>query len=204
MNKNLSNEIKNLIIVFLSDGKLRHVNEIKKFLKENGIDVYDNSSIFRNALFNLKKENPLLTNPKRGFYQLTQNPHTESNSTNSANLFEDFETVTKTTRKQPFLVVSILKDGTFSVNSCLLSHFSNASATIKIKKDASQIALLSNGDSPINLGKGGRTKNYYILNKLQKCHKKLPAYYIGEWNSAEGFWLGKFSTVNPNTTVKSK
>lgn len=107
MNKNLSNEIKNLIIVFLSDGKLRHVNEIKKFLKENGIDVYDNSSIFRNALFNLKKENPLLNNPKRGFYQLTQNPHTESNSTNSANLFDDFETVTKTTRKQPFLVVSI-------------------------------------------------------------------------------------------------
>lgn len=55
----------------------------------------------------------------------------------------------------------------------------------------------------IYLGKNGRTKNYYISQKLQQCHKKIPSYYVGEWDKKNNFWLGYLSTTNPNSSKKN-
>lgn len=55
------------------------------------------------------------------------------------------------------------------------------------------IKVMSNNLSKLikelTIGKNGRTKNYYISQKLQQCHKKIPSYYVGEWDKKNNFWL---------------
>lgn len=42
-------------------------------------------------------------------------------------------------------------------------------------------------------------KNYILIyGKRLKVQKKLPAYYIGEWDEEEELWYGKYLPYNPN------
>lgn len=70
MSNNLSKSIKELTISYLSDGQMRSTKEIKTFLTKNNVNFEKSHSTFSTAMTNLKKENPLLKNPKRGFYYL--------------------------------------------------------------------------------------------------------------------------------------
>lgn len=196
--------MKNLILSCLSDGKQKTTNEIKTFIQKNGASLDTNSSLFRTCLYNLKKENPLLKNPKKGVYYLESSSNINNKKFTIPNIdnFEDFEDVLPIPRRNSFLVASVLKDDTLCINSHLLSFFPNKIAGIKIKKDASQLILIPNGEPSIQLGKNGRTKNYYLSQKLAQCHKKLPVYYVGEWDDEKNYWVGVLSLTNPNKTKK--
>lgn len=204
MSNNLSKSIKELTISYLSDGQMRSTKEIKTFLTKNNVNFEKSHSIFSTAMTNLKKENPLLKNPKRGFYylEISKKDDIETHTTSADNIFEDFEDVLPISKKEIFLVASVLPDNTLAISSHLLSFFPKKEAGIKIKKDASQLLLIPDGKPEIYLGKNGRTKNYYISQKLQQCHKKIPSYYVGEWDKKNNFWLGYLSTTNPNSSKK--
>lgn len=184
MSNNLSKSIKELTISYLSDGQMRSTKEIKTFLTKNNVNFEKSHSTFSTAMTNLKKENPLLKNPKRGFYylEILKKDDIETHTTSADNIFEDFEDVLPISKKEIFLVASVLPDNTLAISSHLLSFFPKKEAGIKIKKDASQLLLIPDGKPEIYLGKNGRTKNYYISQKLQQCHKKIPSYYVGEWD----------------------
>ena len=62
---------------------------------------------------------------------------------------------------------------------------------IRISPDCSEIVLFLKGEEMIRVGKNGRTKNYDLQKRL-KVQKKLPAYYIGEWDEEEELWYGKY------------
>lgn len=204
MSINQSKLIKELTISYLSDGQMRSTKEIKKFLIENNVNLNKSRSIFSTSMTNLKKENPLLKNPERGFYylEIPKKEDTETHTTSTANIFEDFEDVLPISKKESFLVVSVLPNNTLAISSHLLSFFPKKETGIKIKKDASQLMLIPDGEPKIYLGKNGRTKNYFISKKLQQCHKKTPAYYVGEWDEEKKLWLGYLSATNPNSSIK--
>ena len=93
MSNNLSKSIKELTISYLSDGQMRSTKEIKTFLTKNNVNFEKSHSTFSTAMTNLKKENPLLKNPKRGFYylEISKKDDIETHTTSADNIFEDFE-----------------------------------------------------------------------------------------------------------------
>lgn len=104
MSNNLSKSIKELTISYLSDGQMRSTKEIKTFLTKNNVNFEKSHSIFSTAMTNLKKENPLLKNPKRGFYylEISKKDDIETHTTSADNIFEDFEDVLPISKKEIF------------------------------------------------------------------------------------------------------
>lgn len=203
MKQSMQTIIKEIVIEYLKDGKPRSVSEIKEEVLRNGIIIKKESSALRTALFTLKKENDCVVSKEKGIYQYIDNRVDLKNSISKYN-FDDFETIESCTRKKKELVVSIMTDGTFSLNPKLFEYFPNQKAEIKLKKDSSEIALLSNGTTLVYLGKNGRTKNYKIVEKMKKNKIKLPVYYVGEWDQDEGVWIGKIAGVHPNSRKNNK
>ena len=74
MSNNLSKLIKELTISYLSDGQMRSTKEIKTFLTKNNVNFEKSHSTFSTAMTNLKKENPLLKNPKRKMIIINKTP----------------------------------------------------------------------------------------------------------------------------------
>ena len=62
--------IKEKIIEYLKAeaGKEKTTEEIKNYLEEKEVHIDKGTSAIRNALFNLKQENPSVVNVKRGVY----------------------------------------------------------------------------------------------------------------------------------------
>lgn len=117
--------------------------------------------------------------------------HTKKENEQSKYDFSDFETIYEPQ------ILTVFENGSFVLNSSLLIQFPEKQAEIKLKRDCSQIALLLNGSKKIKLGKNGRSKKYYILNRLKEQNKKFPVYYIGKWNENEKFWMGDITDSKP-------
>jgi hypothetical protein len=219
----LQNEVKNKVLEYMKDGKCRNVDEIREYVVESGIKLDNGTSALRMALFNLKKENLAFKNVKKGFYQMdligeknktiqlemnisektgNKTKNIETIKINMKYDFRNFETIKEATRKETALVVSIMEDGTIALNAALLHYFPNRKAEIKLKNDGTELALVLDGEDLINLGKNGRTKNYYIVEKLKEKNHKLPMYYSGRWDEEYGVWLGKKTNTNPNKIRK--
>lgn len=116
--------------------------------------------------------------------------------------FSDFTIIENVTRKEMQEVLSIMENGMIAANSKLLKHFDDGKTEIRIKGDASEIALLAKGEKKINLGKNGRVKNYQLPDYIKKNRIKLPVYFVGEWDDEEKIWLGHLSQYNPNKGKK--
>lgn len=65
-----SKQIKRIILELLSDGKEHTTQEIREHLSRNNIQLEKSSTLLRNVMYTLKKENQSLLNPTRGTYQL--------------------------------------------------------------------------------------------------------------------------------------
>ena len=65
-----SKQIKRIILELLSDGKEHTIQEIREHLSQNNIQLEKSSTLLRNVMYTLKKENQCLLNPTRGTYQL--------------------------------------------------------------------------------------------------------------------------------------
>lgn len=115
--------------------------------------------------------------------------------------FSSFIQVKPSSRKAAEEVLGVLTNGELTVNARLLSHFPERRMKILISPDCAEIVLFLQGNEMIRVGKNGRTKNYDLQNRLKE-QKKLPAYYIGEWDEKEGLWYGKYSPYNPNKGMK--
>lgn len=198
--------IKKLIKEFLKDGEERTVKEIRDYVEKHEVRIKKEESTLRNALFNLKKEEPSLQNIARGIYvwRVPQKESFDEKQTKKDRRcdFSDFVTISPSTKKEIELVVSIFEDGTFSLNSYLLKYFPQYTAEIKLKIDCSQLVLIKNGIQKISLGKNGRIKNYNIIKKLKDKKKKFPIYYVGEWDDQNEWWIGNMVSVNPNKPRK--
>lgn len=192
--------IKENVIECMKDGKERTVREIKNYLEQCGVTIEKDSTALRNALFNLKQENPSLINIRRGVYVWREDKTSKSEIKNRTLKYDlsDFITVSNSTKKENDLVVSIFQDGTFALNKSLLQFFPERKAEVKLKKDCSQLAIIKNGNDRMDLGKNGRIKNYDTLKMLKAHKKKFPIYYVGNWDGEYGIWIGKISSDNPN------
>ena len=115
--------------------------------------------------------------------------------------FSSFIQVKPSSRKAAEEVLGVLTNGELTVNARLLSHFPERRMKILISPDCAEIVLFLQGNEMIRVGKNGRTKNYDLQNRLKE-QKKLPAYYIGEWDEKEELWYGKYSPYNPNKGMK--
>lgn len=60
--------IKKLIKEFLKDGEERTVKEIRDYVEKHEVRIEKEESTLRNALLNLKREEPSLQNIARGIY----------------------------------------------------------------------------------------------------------------------------------------
>lgn len=199
--------IKEKIIEYLKaeSGKEKNTEEIKNYLEEKEVHIDDKgTSAIRNALFNLKQENPSVVNVKRGVYAWREKNEKKISDSHKKYDFSDFITIVNSTKREDKLMVSIFQDGTFALNTSLQKHLSKRTVEIKLKKDCSQLAIIKNGDESIDLGKNGRIKNYDILKKLEEHHKKFPVYYVGAWDEQEEIWIGNFLVNNPNKKKNSK
>lgn len=209
---NISNQkiIKRLIKEYLKDGKERTRKEIAEYIKKQGVEIEYNSSSLTNALHYLKNNEANFKNVARGVYMWenietgsSNTPH-ETKSKNDDYDFSDFDTIYPSRKKDSKLVVSIFENGNFALNSYLLKHFSNYEAEIKLKRDCSQLALIKNGSSKINLGKNGRIKNYTLSQKIKDKKLSFPVYYVGKWDDKKEVWIGNLETKNPNKSSKKK
>lgn len=115
--------------------------------------------------------------------------------------FRSFIQIKSSSRKATEEIIGVSINGELTINARLLSHFPEYKMNILISPDCAEIALFLNGDEMINVGKNGRTKNYDLQKRLKE-QKKLPAYYIGEWDEEEELWHGKYLPYNPNKGVK--
>lgn len=111
--------------------------------------------------------------------------------------FSSFIQVKSSSRKAPKEILGVSVNGELTINTKLLRHFPEYKMNIRISQDCSEIVLFLKGEEMINVGKNGRTKNYDLQKRL-KVQKKLPAYYIGEWDEEEELWYGKYLPYNPN------
>lgn len=191
-------QIKNIIMEFLNDGCVRTVLEIKNELERKGIVLDKKNSALRNALYNLKQEDNSLQNPNKGEYCYIAKKISIDNELKFGFRFEEFEIVKPCTRKSAKLVVTILPDGTFSLNSQILKKISDLKVGVFLKKDCSQLLLMLESKNPIILGKNGRAKNYDIQEKLLKSKIKLPTYFVGKWHESHLMWIGDRTNINPN------
>ena len=63
-------QIKNIVLDVLSDGKEHTMTEIRDVVLSHNIKLDDKSTLLRNIMYHLKKENANFLNPTRGIYQL--------------------------------------------------------------------------------------------------------------------------------------
>lgn len=64
--------VKDYVLELLSDGTEHSTVEIKEYMIERGVKIEDTSTLLRNILFSLKKNNPNIINTARGVYKLQQ------------------------------------------------------------------------------------------------------------------------------------
>ena len=133
--------IKEKIIEYLKaeSGKEKTTEEIKNYLEEEEVHIDKGTSAIRNALFNLKQENPSVVNVKRGFYMWREKKISDSHKKYD---FSDFITIANSKKREDTLMVSIFQDGTFALNTSLQKHLLKRSVEIKLKKDCSQLAII--------------------------------------------------------------
>lgn len=185
-------------------GKEKTTEEIKNYLEEKEVHIDKGTGAIRNALFNLKQENPSVVNVKRGVYAWREKNEKKVSDLHKKYDFSDFITIANSKKREDKLMVSIFQDGTFALNTSLQKHLLKRTVEIRLKKDCSQLAIIKNGNESIDLGKNGRIKNYDILKKLKEHNKKFPAYYVGTWDEQEEIWIGNFLANNPNKKKNSK
>lgn len=116
--------------------------------------------------------------------------------------FSDFVTIRPSSTKEKF-VVSILENGTFAMNSFLLSSLQNHTGEIKLKKDCSQLLILKYGSHKVDFGKNGRIKLYDVVEKIKGIKLSFPVYFVGDWDDTNEVWFGNLTTKNPNRVVKT-
>lgn len=184
--------------------KEKTTEEIKKYLEEKEVHIDKGTSAIRNALFNLKQENPSIVNVKRGVYAWREENKKKISDLHKKYDFSDFITIASSKKREDKLMVSVFQDGTFALNTSLQKYLSKRNVEIKLKKDCSQLVIIKNGDESIDLGKNGRIKNYDILKKLEEHNKKFPVYYVGAWDEQEEMWIGNFLTNNPSKKKNNK
>ena len=184
--------------------KEKTTEEIKKYLEEKEVHIDKGTSAIRNALFNLKQENPSIVNVKRGVYAWREENEKKISDLHKKYDFSDFITIASSKKREDKLMVSVFQDGTFALNTSLQKYLSKRNVEIKLKKDCSQLVIIKNGDESIDLGKNGRIKNYDILKKLEEHNKKFPVYYVGAWDEQEEMWIGNFLTNNPSKKKNNK
>jgi len=194
--------IKEKIIECLKTEKT--TEEIKNYLEEKEVHIDKGTSAIRNALFNLKQENPSIVNVKRGVYVWREENEKKISDLHKKYDFSDFITITSSKKREDKLMVSVFQDGTFALNTSLQKNLSKRNVEIKLKKDCSQLVIIKNGDESIDLGKNGRIKNYDILKKLEEHNKKFPVYYVGAWDEQEEMWIGNFLINNPSKKKNNK
>lgn len=200
MKQSTQKQLKNSIIEFLMDGKEHSISEIKSAVEKRGIVIEEKSSKLRTALYFLKQEDLHLINPEKGVYKYIVEKK-ESEDGNEFDLSE-FEHINASPRESLKMVVSVMADGTIALNGQLLKCIENCEAEIKLKADSSYLALIKDGIGMVKFGKNGRTKNYELVNKISQKKKKLPVYYVGEWDGKGKVWLGKLIDYNPNNGKK--
>ena len=193
-------KIRELVLVFLKDGTPKHISDIRKYLFNNGVTIEDGSSALRTALHSMRLEYDELQNPEKGVYVWNEKCQKEKKISGNEYDFADFITVQPSSKRATKMVVSVLPDGTFAVNTPLLKCFSSRHAEVRLKADGSQMLLIENGVVLLNFGKNGRIKNYNVVAQLQDLNIKLPLYYVGEWNEEKRMWIGNLSPENPNRT----
>lgn len=204
MQISIQKEIQNIVIEYLKDGQERTVEDIRKALYENGLEEDQVNGSLRMALYLLKKENADIRNPRRGVYYM--NMHYEEKRKSSKYDFAGYKSITESTKKEPALVVSIMEDGSFRLNSKLLDLFPDKKAKVFMKPNGEELVLIDAGeeDGLVRFGSSGSTRNYILVNMLKKLKKSFPVYYVGEWDEEERVWIGKYSSENPNRTNKEK
>lgn len=116
--------------------------------------------------------------------------------------FSSFIQVKSSSRKATKEILGVSENGELTINTKMLRHFPEYKMDIRISPDCSEIVLFLKGEEMIKVGKNGRTKNYDLQKRL-KVQKKLPAYYIGEWDEEEELWYGKYLPYNPNRGGKT-
>lgn len=193
MKKSTQKQLKEYIIDFLLDGNEHSIAEIKSAVEKRGIVIEKGSSKLRTALYFLKQEDSHLVNPEKGVYRY----ETEKKENIIEYDLTEFEHINASPRALKKMVVSILKDGTVAINGFLMSNLQDGEVEIRIKPDCSYLALVKNGVGMVRFGKNGRVKNYELADRISK-KKKLPTYFVGEWDGKGQVWLGKQLDYNPN------
>lgn len=199
--KSKQHQVEKIVKEYLKDSGPRHVSEIQAEILKRGIVLPLESSVLRNALYKLNTKEGIIQSIRRGVYAYKADNESMENTMDEKeynDFLEEFEVIRPCARKYLQSVVSVMPDGTFSLNSSLLKEINNLKVGVLLKNDCSQLVLLKESDEPISIGKNGRVKNYNILEKFQSNKIKLPVYFVGYWNNSRSIWIGEIAKENPN------
>ena len=113
--------------------KEKTTEEIKNYLEEKEVHIDKGTSAIRNALFNLKQENPSIVNVKRGVYVWRDENEKKISDLHKKYDLSDFITITSSKKREDKLMVSVFQDGTFALNTSLQKNLSKRNVEIKGK-----------------------------------------------------------------------
>ena len=186
----------------MKDGKVHTAEDLEMFCENSGIHLCGNRGPIYNVVYQLKQKGEIISDGENGYISCSIDYSNKDRLNLNEQLdLSDFEIVKPAMRKRKQQVISVFESGDIVINEALAKFLDVKEIEIRIKKDCGQLLLIPNGNEKIEIGKNNRFKNYNIYEKIKNTKIKLPAYYVGEWNESNEFWLGNLTANNPNKTT---
>ena len=199
--------VREIIRETVKDGRPHTAEEFEKNCEKNGIYMHKDRGPIYNVVYQLKQKGEIISDGENGYIATSRSGIQEDITCSELPTVEcqvdlsEFEVVKPAIRKKTKQVVSVLENGDIALNGALVKALNVRMIEIHIKKDCGQLLLIPDGKEKIDIGKNNRFKNYEIYERLRARKVKLPIYYVGEWNSDKGFWLGDLVSINPNRAI---
>ena len=179
-------QVKRIVLELLADGEEHTSDDIRRCIRDAGIELDQRSSVMRTAVYQLKKSGTEIYSRDRGVYQLREKSAEEKKDS----LLDGF-TVIMPCQKNVSRYVYIHSDGSVRINSALNREMKSQQIEIRISDTGKQLALIPDGDNSHKFTKTGQTKNMEIVKRLKGNHINIPAAYEMELDRDSGIWIGE-------------
>lgn len=175
-------KIKKIVLNLLADGKEYSSDEIRNFIKEEGVELDKKSSALRTAIYQLRNSGVEIYSRDRGVYQIREKKR-------ESQLLKDFITLMPEQKITPRCVY-VHSDGTLVLNGKLNNAIETRKIELKINVDGKKLALIPEGENCHKFTKNGCTKNMEVVKRLKSSHISIPATFEMELDKESGIWIG--------------
>ena len=190
------------------DGNVHHISEVKKVLKENGIDYEKKNNIVSNILYKMKKDGYIMMGENRGEYVIKDRETEPIEYKETEDMIQDAEIMKPSENDDDFVLikpqkargselkVSVFEAGEIRLNLPLFNLINNRKIEVYLSRNYKKIRLKSGGDNAMAFTKAGTAKNREIVEMLKELNVEFPIVYTVLWNEKKEVWEGKLKEGN--------